>query len=101
MDQRQYGGRAPCPDPVRHLSGLSGQHHVLPCIRPGSAGEVEVHRCLQNKYDVALGGMLGYELDLPKMPEWVQQEIRQQIIHYRQIEELVKRGDLYRLVSAV
>lgn len=62
-------------------------------------GDMEPHRRLQNKYDVSLAGMLGYELDLPKMPEWVQQEIRQQIIHYRQIEELVKRGDLYRLVS--
>ena len=43
--------------------------------------------------------MLGYELNILKTDQTVKDEIRRQISFYRQVEDLIKRGDLYRLLS--
>ena len=46
---------------------------------------------------VASLGATGYELDLTKLSEEEKAQVREQIENYKQIDELVLKGDLYRL----
>lgn len=46
---------------------------------------------------IASLGATGYELDLTKLPEEEKAQVREQIENYKQIDELVLKGDLYRL----
>ena len=48
---------------------------------------------------VASLGATGYELDLTKLPEEEKVQVREQIKNYKGIDELVLRGDLYRLAD--
>jgi alpha-galactosidase len=48
---------------------------------------------------VAMGGNLGYELDLGKLSPAEKDEVRQQVETYKQRRQLVQFGDFYRLVS--
>ncbi|MGN0180102.1 MAG: alpha-galactosidase [Monoglobaceae bacterium] len=49
--------------------------------------------------DVASSCMMGYELDLTKMTEEEKQQARQHIAEYKEIREIVQRGELYRLLN--
>ncbi len=46
---------------------------------------------------VAMTGAFGYELSLAKLSEEEKEEIREQIRQYKQYEELIRKGDYYRL----
>ena len=48
---------------------------------------------------IASLGATGYELDLTKLSEEEKEQVREQIKNYKQIDELVLRGDLYRLAD--
>ena len=48
---------------------------------------------------VASLGATGYELDLTKLSEEEKVQVREQIKNYKQIDELVLKGDLYRLAD--
>ncbi len=48
---------------------------------------------------VALGGQLGYELDITKMSDEELAEIREQIAQYKELREIIHNGKLYRLKS--
>ncbi|MDE6401394.1 MAG: alpha-galactosidase, partial [Clostridiales bacterium] len=48
---------------------------------------------------IASLGATGYELDLTKLGDEEKEEIKRQIVNYKNIDELVLRGDLYRLSS--
>ena len=48
---------------------------------------------------VALAGTFGYELDITKIPEEDQQMIPQQVEMYHKYNDLVRRGDYYRIAS--
>lgn len=48
---------------------------------------------------IASLGATGYELDLTKLPEEEKMQVREQIENYKQIDELVLKGDLYRLAD--
>ena len=48
---------------------------------------------------VASLGATGYELDLTKLSEEEKMQVREQIANYKQIDELVLKGDLYRLAD--
>lgn len=54
---------------------------------------------LWHKYRVALGGILGYELNILKMSDTVKHAIKQQTQFYKKIESLIRCGNLYRLFS--
>ncbi len=54
---------------------------------------------LDYKFKVALGGMLGYELNILQMPEEYKREMQKQIAFYKSVEDIIKNGDLYRLIS--
>lgn len=54
---------------------------------------------LDYRYKVAVGGMLGYELNILKMTDAVKAEMSRQIAEYRLFEHLMRLGDYYALVS--
>lgn len=62
------------------------------------------HQCgrstsLKTRGDVAYAGTFGYELDITKSTPEEIEEIKQQIEFDKSIQELVREGDLYRLIS--
>ena len=54
---------------------------------------------LDFRYKTASFGVLGYELNITKMTEEELAEIKSQIEAYKEIEHLIQKGDLYRLIS--
>ena len=58
-------------------------------------------KSLDYRYKVAVGGMLGYELNILEMSNEVKSEIAKQISEYKQFEHLIRLGDYYNLVSPV
>ena len=58
-------------------------------------------RSLEYRFQVAVGGMLGYELNILKMSEGIKEKIRAQIALYREFEHLIRLGDYRCLVSPV
>ncbi len=52
-------------------------------------------------YKVALGGMLGYELNILEMSDEVKATFAAQIAEYKQLEHLMRLGDYYNLASPV
>ncbi len=73
--------------------------YVMSCHVSDPTREKDVMRTLDYRFKVALGGMLGYELDILKMPNEVKEEISKQIDFYRLVEPVIKSGDYYRLIS--
>lgn len=49
---------------------------------------------------VALAGTFGYELDVTRIPEADRQQIPRQVELYHRYNDLVRRGDYYRIASA-
>ena len=56
-------------------------------------------RSLDYRYKVAVGGMLGYELNILNMSEEVKREIAAQIAQYKSFEHLMREGDYYCLAA--
>ena len=54
---------------------------------------------LKYRYEVALGGALGYELHLPNASQEIRETIKEQIERYREYEDLILRGDHYSLCN--
>ena len=54
---------------------------------------------LKTRADVAYAGIFGYELDITQMSESELDEVSKQVKFYKEIRELVRTGDFYRLQS--
>ena len=54
---------------------------------------------LDFRYKVAVGGMLGYELNILRMTDAVKEEMARQVKEYKTFEHIVRQGDYYSLVS--
>lgn len=54
---------------------------------------------LTTRGDVAMSGNFGYELDLTKFTEEEKEIVKKQVAQYKEIRQLVQKGDLYRLKS--
>ncbi len=54
---------------------------------------------LDYRYKVAVGGMLGYELNILKMSDEIKAAIAKQIADYRIFEHLMRLGEYHRLAS--
>lgn len=48
---------------------------------------------------VAMGGQLGYELDITKVSDEELLEIKEQIAQYKELREIIHQGKMYRLMS--
>ncbi len=56
-------------------------------------------RSLDFRYKVAVGGMLGYELNILDISDEIKAEISRQVKEYRSFEHIVREGDYFSLVS--
>lgn len=56
-------------------------------------------RALDFRYKVAVGGMLGYELNVLRMSEEIKKEMARQVKEYKTFEHLVRLGDYRNLAS--
>ena len=54
-------------------------------------------RSLDYRYKVAVGGMLGYELNILNMSDEVKREIAKQIAEYKTFEDVIRLGEYYNL----
>ena len=54
---------------------------------------------LKTRGNVAYFGTYGIELDINKMTDEEKQEIKRQIVEFKELYELIQRGDYYRLIS--
>ena len=59
----------------------------------------ESMKSLDYRYKVALGGMLGYELNILKMSDEIKAEMSKQIKEYKEIEHLMREGEYYNLAA--
>lgn len=85
---------------IQHGATMAYPAYVMSCHVSDPMHKSEDYmRSLDYKFKVALGGMLGYELDILKMPIEVKEEMARQIAFYRSVEELIKHGDRYRLID--
>lgn len=90
-------------DPIDRLQNQKGTSVAYPL----SANSAHVSHTLLNRFEekpdldfrcaVALGGMLGYELNITKCSKEEVDTVREQIDLYKKIERLTIDGDLYRL----
>ena len=55
---------------------------------------------IETRFNVALGGILGYELDMSQMSEEDTAAVTSQISFYKQYRQLLQFGDFYRLGDA-
>jgi alpha-galactosidase len=58
-------------------------------------------KSLDYRYKVAVGGMLGYELNILKMTDEIRAEMKKQIAEYKEFEHLMRLGEYYNLASPV
>lgn len=56
-------------------------------------------KSLDYRYKVAVGGMLGYELNILNMTEPIKAEMSRQVKEYKSFEHLIRLGDYYNLAS--
>ena len=84
---------------IQYGSTIAYPASVMSCHVSSPKPNKKRQNLLDYKYMVALGGMLGYELDLLSESEEVKLEIKKQITFYRQVEEVIKNGHQFRLIS--
>ena len=84
---------------IQYGSTIAYPASVMSCHVSEPAENEKYMSNLDYKYKVALAGMLGYELDIFKVDSEVKEEFKQQILFYRNVEDLIKEGHLFRLIS--
>lgn len=90
-------------DAVERLHIQYGTSMIYPIVSMGShVSAVPNHQVarstsLKMRADTACFGTFGYELDLTKLTEEDQQEVRQQIAFFKEYREVIQLGDFYRL----
>ena len=90
-------------DAVERLHIQYGTSMIYPIVSMGShVSAVPNHQVarstsLKMRADTACFGTFGYELDLIKLTEEDQQEVRQQIAFFKEYREVIQLGDFYRL----
>lgn len=72
---------------------------VLSChvSNPGACEDED--REMDYRYKVAIGGALGYEMNILTATDKVKNAIKRQIAEYRKIEPLILKGELYRQMN--
>ena len=84
---------------IQYGSLLAYPSYVMSCHVSNPMVLDDYMNLLDYKFKIAIAGMLGYELHILKMQDDVKNEIKKQIEFYRSVEQMIKYGDLYRLVS--
>lgn len=92
-------------DAVERLKIQYGTSYGYPICSMGShVSAVPNHQVFRNtpmktRADVAYFGTFGYELDVNKLSEEEQEQIRQQILFMKAHQTLIREGTFYRLIS--
>jgi len=81
---------------IQRSSLLAYPAATMSCHVSNPRGDV---RSLDFRYKVAVGGMLGYELNIIDMKDEIKDEMKRQIKDYRSFEHVVREGDYFNLVS--
>ena len=84
---------------IQYASTFGYPATVMSCHVSDPGNDENTFRRLEYKFNVALGGMLGYELNVLNAQPDVLEEIKKQIAFYREVEPVIKNGRLYRLIS--
>ncbi len=84
---------------IQHGATLGYPAYVMSCHVSDPMHASDPMRALDYKFKVAVGGMLGYELNILEMPVEVKEEIAKQVAFYRSVENLIKHGERYRLID--
>lgn len=90
-------------DAVCRLKIQYGTSILFPPVTMGShVSDVPNHQVgritpLSTRFAAAMSGNLGYELDLRKMSEKEKAEVKEQILFYKKIREVIQKGRFYRL----
>lgn len=85
---------------IQHGATMGYPAYVMSChVSDPTHNSEDYMRSLDYKFKVAVGGMLGYELDILKMSPEVKEEMARQIAFYRSVEEVIKHGDRCRLID--
>lgn len=84
---------------IQYGSTLAYPASVMSCHVSDPRESADVANALDYKYKVAIGGILGYEFNIAECSEEFTNEIAGQIKLYRKIEDLIKTGYFFRLVS--
>ena len=92
-------------DAIERLHIQYGTSMVMPSSTMGAhVSAVPNHQIdritpLETRGHVAMSGQFGYELDLNTLTDEEIETVKQQIIQYKEIREVVHQGDMYRLKS--
>ena len=87
------------PEPrakIQYSSSLAYPVGVMSCHVTNNK-KCEDPREMQYRFNVALGGALGYELHLPNASEEIKDVVRKQVQEYRKYEDVIINGDYYSL----
>lgn len=72
---------------------------TMSCHVANHNGSVEDSRLMDYAFKVAINGPLGYEFNAVEISDKARGEIKEQIAFYRSVENLILRGDFYRLLN--
>lgn len=92
-------------DAIERLYIQHGTSMVMPSSAMGAhISAVPNHQLgrttpLKTRGDVAMAGQLGYELDLNTLSDEEFETVKEQIIEYKEIREIIHKGAMYRLKS--
>ena len=86
-------------DPIDRLYSQFGTSMCYPASCMSAHVSANSRTGYETKGNVALWGTFGYELDPRKLTEEQRELVKAQIAKYHDTYRLIRRGDLYRLVS--
>ncbi len=90
-------------DPVHRLSIQKGTSLAYPVsaisahVSDSLFNKLEVSPDYNFRFNVALGGVLGYEMNITRLSLENEEKIKEQIEKYRKLQPLLLKGDYYRL----
>ena len=84
---------------IQYGSTLGYPASVMSCHVSDPGSDVDCMDRLRYKYHVAIGGILGYEFNILNASQEVKDEISKQTEFYREVEDLIKSGDQFRLIA--
>lgn len=86
-------------DAIERLTIQFGTSMLYPLSTMGAHVAARPRTPLSTRANVAMSGTFGYELDPRKLTDEEKEEVREQVKLYHEVNDLVREGDLYRLLA--